>query len=511
MRAAATFAVLLFLACCTDARAGEAAVAVTAGEPQRLVRIDTDAPGTIVRETVVGGLAPGEAIVGLDVRPATGGLYALTSLNRILLVDPATGQTSALGSPVSSDLLTPDNDPGMDFNPAADRLRLTDSLDHNLRWNPVAATVVDGDGAAPGDQGDTDLDFDDADVHEDANPDVLAVAYDRDDADPTTPTTLFAVDTRVDVLATIGTADGTPTSPNTGELFTVGDLGLDPLDASFDIASPPGGPDVGYLAADGVLHRVSLTTGAATAIGPTPQGLRGLTILPGGALRLAGATVGESAASVTVTVRRSGDSLAATRVDFRTVDGSAAAGADYTAASGTLSFARGQRSLDVTIPLLGDTAVEGEEAFALALSDLAPGAALDTAAAVVRVTDDDAAPTLTPSPEPDATAPVLLVVPTAPKSLRALRRAGRLRVPFGCSEACRTVLTLKLGGRELGSGERTLTGAGVGRVDVRLAKAGKRALRRVRARRATLTLSGLAADRANNRTTTTNRLRLRRR
>ena len=108
----------------------------------------------------------------------------------------------------------------------------------------------------------------------------------------------------------------------------------------------------------------------------------------------------------------------------------------------------------------------------------------------------------------DDVQPVLLVVPTAPKSLRALRRAGRLRVAFGCSEACRTVLTLALGKRRLGTGERTLQSAGTGRITVRLTKAGKRALARVKGRRATLTLTGLAADRNNNRTTTPNRLRV---
>ena len=131
----------------------------------------------------------------------------------------------------------------------------------------------------------------------------------------------------------------------------------------------------------------------------------------------------------------------------------------------------------------------------------------------MRITDDDAAPTpdpptVTPA---DTVAPVLLVIPTAPKSLRALRRAGRLRVPFGCSEACRTALTLNLGSRRLGAGEKTLDGGGIGSITVRLTKAGKRALARVRKRRATLTLTGLAADRSNNRTTTRSSLRVKRR
>jgi hypothetical protein len=52
---------------------------------------------------------------------------------------------------------------------------------------------------------------------------------------------------------------------------------------------------------------------------------------------------------------------------YRTVDGSARAGEDYTATSGTLSFVAGQTSATVSVPVLGDTVIEPTEGFVLAI------------------------------------------------------------------------------------------------------------------------------------------------
>ena len=55
-------------------------------------------------------------------------------------------------------------------------------------------------------------------------------------------------------------------------------------------------------------------------------------------------------------------------VDYATSDGSATAGADYTAASGTLTFQAGERTKTVAVALLDDSHDEGEETFTLTLS-----------------------------------------------------------------------------------------------------------------------------------------------
>ena len=56
-------------------------------------------------------------------------------------------------------------------------------------------------------------------------------------------------------------------------------------------------------------------------------------------------------------------------VDYATADGTAAAGADYTAASGTLTFAVGETAKTVSVALLDDAIDEGKETFTLKLSN----------------------------------------------------------------------------------------------------------------------------------------------
>ena len=56
-------------------------------------------------------------------------------------------------------------------------------------------------------------------------------------------------------------------------------------------------------------------------------------------------------------------------VDYATADGSATAGQDYTAASGTLTFAAGETSKTVNVQVLDDSHDEGDETFALRLSN----------------------------------------------------------------------------------------------------------------------------------------------
>ena len=56
-------------------------------------------------------------------------------------------------------------------------------------------------------------------------------------------------------------------------------------------------------------------------------------------------------------------------VDYATEDGTAAAGADYTAVSGTLVFAAGETAKTVSVPLLDDAIDEGNETMRLKLSN----------------------------------------------------------------------------------------------------------------------------------------------
>jgi len=77
-------------------------------------------------------------------------------------------------------------------------------------------------------------------------------------------------------------------------------------------------------------------------------------------------------------------------VAYATADGTATAGADYTATSGTIVFAPGQTTRTVAVPVVGDTAYEADETFSLALSNPV-NATLGTATATGTITNDDAA------------------------------------------------------------------------------------------------------------------------
>jgi len=81
-------------------------------------------------------------------------------------------------------------------------------------------------------------------------------------------------------------------------------------------------------------------------------------------LRVNNITVDEDSNSAIVTVTLDNPSSKEISIDYSTVDGSAIAGEDYTAISGTLSFAPGETSKTIEVDLLGDSIDEIDEAFA---------------------------------------------------------------------------------------------------------------------------------------------------
>ena len=78
-------------------------------------------------------------------------------------------------------------------------------------------------------------------------------------------------------------------------------------------------------------------------------------------------------------------------VDYQTRDGSAQAGEDYRAASGTLTFSAGESSKTIEVGVLDDAHDEGEETFTLALSN-ASGAWLEDAEATGTIENADLMP-----------------------------------------------------------------------------------------------------------------------
>ena len=89
------------------------------------------APGTILGSVPITGLNGGEQVLGIDVRPATGELYALGSTNRLYTVNPMTGVATlkAVLTADPTDATDPfttlvGSDFGVDFNPVPDRFRV---------------------------------------------------------------------------------------------------------------------------------------------------------------------------------------------------------------------------------------------------------------------------------------------------------------------------------------------------------------------------------------------------
>jgi serine protease AprX len=104
-------------------------------------------------------------------------------------------------------------------------------------------------------------------------------------------------------------------------------------------------------------------------------------------------SVTENGVGLTITVTRANGSSGIVTVDYATSDGTAQAGLDYQAVSGTLIFEDGVVSQIFSVDVIDDTLFEGEEAFNLELSNSTGGASLGTpTTAVVTIIEDDAPP-----------------------------------------------------------------------------------------------------------------------
>jgi chitinase len=95
-------------------------------------------------------------------------------------------------------------------------------------------------------------------------------------------------------------------------------------------------------------------------------------------------------------------------VSYATADGTAQA-ADYTAHSGTLTFAAGELSKTVTVVTTGDTADEPNETVLLNLSN-ASGATIADAQGVGTIIDNDDPVTPPPEPPPTNTPPTITIL-----------------------------------------------------------------------------------------------------
>jgi len=235
-------------------RAVAAPVVLGLSDTNRLLGFKVASPNTIDTNVAISGLAGGETLVGIDVRPKDGLLYGLTSNARLVTIDPATGAATfkatlaADGADTSAPYTAMQGTAfAVDFNPVADRLRVISDGGQSLRINvDTGATTTDGMINRAG-----------------VAPRVVAAAYTNSIPTPAS-TQLFDVDGASAVLAL-------QNPPNDGTLVDVGPLGLTVAnDGGMDIGGGENGLVLAALrttaGGPSSLYRVNLSTGAATPV-----------------------------------------------------------------------------------------------------------------------------------------------------------------------------------------------------------------------------------------------------
>lgn len=213
----------------------------------------------------VTGLGGGDtALVGIDFRVQDGALYGVGNGGGVYVLDTATGAATFVNQLT---VALEGTAFGVDFNPAADRLRIVSNTGQNLRHNvnPGGVTLEDGDlvytapTAATG---------------------ITGAAYVNNDLAPATGTTLFDLDVTLDQIAL-------QSPPNAGALVATGKLTVD-ADAvgGLDVFSAPsGGVTVAnhafaVLTVGGTsgLYGIDPLTGTATLLKPFAQPVTDLAI-----------------------------------------------------------------------------------------------------------------------------------------------------------------------------------------------------------------------------------------
>ncbi len=224
-----------------------------------LVFFDSESPA-LVGAVALSGLPGGETLVGIDTRPATGELFALTSSGRVAVINPRNGVVSVISS-VPTTLLG--SAFGLDFNPTVDRIRMISDADQNLRFVPNTGDLaaIDSNLTPAGDK--------------------VGTAYDRS-FPGSTLTTMFVIDSTSNSLARQGGVDGTP-SPNGGAITEIGPLNVDiNLQSDIDISQSGAMRAAFGVGAGSGLYAVDIATGAATLRGNFPTGtvVTDLTFIP---------------------------------------------------------------------------------------------------------------------------------------------------------------------------------------------------------------------------------------
>ncbi len=242
----------------------------------KLLSFSASKPGKLSSSTLITGLQPGDKLVGIDFRPATGQLYALGVngvTGHLYTISIPTGVASSVGAGFSmpqSVGASVGKDYGFDFNPTVDKIRVvTDSRD-SFRLNPDTGAVAGADFGLT------------------AGAVITGAAYDRNFAGAKV-TTLYGIDANTDKLVSIGGIDSAP-SPNGGVVRPIGALGVDTSSAvGFDITIGGDAMAFATLTVNNQvgLYSIFLASGKASLIGPvaSPSPIVDISVAPSAALQ----------------------------------------------------------------------------------------------------------------------------------------------------------------------------------------------------------------------------------
>ena len=376
----------------------------------KLRRFESATPEIIQSETPVTGLQPDEMLLAIDFRPANGKLYGITNMGRLYVINPTTGSATQVGSGTFTLALSPATfDLGFDFNPVVDLIRVVTPSGQNFRLNPDTGAVVGPD---------TTITFAAGDPNAGRTPSVSAAAY-SNNVSGAASTTLYVITNLSfsggsSILATQGSVGGTPVSPNTGQLLTVGNFsGIFTEPSGFDIA--PDGTAYALINGTDTLNQfftVNLTTGALTHVANFGQlfPMRDIAVVlpnsepPTGTFQFSNSSfnVDEASHFVIVNITRTGSTSTPATVDLETVDDSAIQKSDYIIALRRVEFGAGETTKSVKILIVDDAFVDPSESFKVILSNATAGflPGSPSSASVTIADNDPVGITVLPPPNP---------------------------------------------------------------------------------------------------------------
>ena len=365
-----------------------------------LFSFNSTTPGTITTPVAITGIVAGQTLAGADFRPATGQLYALgynaaDGSAQLYTIDLTTAVATPVGAGITLVAGIANNAFGFDFNPVVDRIRVIAGPNTTAANNGANYRLNPNNGAIAGT--DTNVAYAAGDVSFGSTPTIAAAAY-TNNVSGAANTTLYAYNWSNDDLVRVGSVGGAPISPNTGQLFTVGDSSVvtNTRSLGFDIS---GATSVAYAnldttTANDFLFTVNLATGVVTNRGTIGAGIPvadisvGITP-PATTLAFSSATyTDDESQSVSLVVNRTGVTTGVTTATLTLNGGNAVGGAacgtgvDYVNTPQTVTFAAGVTTQTLTVPLCGDLLVDPNETFNASLTGVTAGTGVLGIAAV---------------------------------------------------------------------------------------------------------------------------------